>query len=79
MVGGPEVITKQQALTASEFHQNHEPGAKVYRWRRNGRTQTWKTRPDEFRVPVKYGLYGYGQITDSIADLYHVAEGCPDS
>ena len=26
-------------------------------WRRNGKTQTWKTRPNEFRVPVKCRIY----------------------
>lgn len=30
--------------------------------RRNGRTQTWKTRPDEFRIPIKYGFRGTGAI-----------------
>ncbi len=35
--------------------------------RRNGRTQTWKTRPNDFRIPIKYGFKEYGQVTqDSI-------------
>ena len=29
------------------------------RVRRNGATKTWKTRPTEFRIPCKYGLYEY--------------------
>lgn len=36
------------------------------RWwqaRRNGKTQRWKTRPGHFRVPVKYGFRGYGELT----------------
>jgi hypothetical protein len=24
--------------------------------RRNGKTQTWKTRPGHFRIPIKYGF-----------------------
>lgn len=28
----------------------------------NGQPQTWKTRPGEVRVPVKYGLKGTGQL-----------------
>lgn len=28
-----------------------------------GKVQTWKTRPNEFRVPVKRGLYETGEIT----------------
>jgi hypothetical protein len=30
--------------------------------RRNGKTQTWKTRPNDFKIPVKYGLYDYFYI-----------------
>jgi hypothetical protein len=28
-----------------------------------GKCQTWKTLPNEFRVPFKHGLYDYGAIT----------------
>lgn len=31
--------------------------------RRNGETQRWVTRPDEFRIPAKYGLYDFFNIT----------------
>lgn len=34
-----------------------------WKLRRNGRTQTWKTRPGEFRIPVKAGLRATGAIT----------------
>ena len=33
------------------------------RWRRNGATKTWKTRPGEFRIPIKRGLREFGYIT----------------
>ena len=36
------------------------------RWwlaRRNGRTQTWKTRPGEFRIPVMMGLRYHEELT----------------
>jgi hypothetical protein len=71
------MITMQQALSATEFHENHEPAGKIYTWRRNGATQTWKTRPGEFRIPVKYGLRGYGQIYHTDASRFHVASECP--
>jgi hypothetical protein len=50
-------------------------------WRRNGATQIWKTRPGEFRVPVKYGLRNYGQLVAADGAPYgpwHVgtAEDC---
>jgi predicted AAA+ superfamily ATPase len=28
----------------------------------NGKPKTWKTRPGDVRVPVKYGLYEYAYI-----------------
>jgi hypothetical protein len=70
------MITKQDALTADRFHESHEPGGKVYTWRRNGATQTWKTRPDEFRIPVKYGIRSYGNITNLNADGFHREDKC---
>jgi len=71
------MITKQDAMAADRFHENHEPAGKIFEWRRNGATQTWVTRPDEFRLPVKYGMRGYGQITQSDAHNYHRADQCP--
>lgn len=34
------------------------------RARVNGRCKTWKTRLGEFKLPVKYGLYGHFYITE---------------
>ncbi len=31
--------------------------------RRNGVTKTWKTRPDEYKIPVKVGFRNYAYIT----------------
>jgi hypothetical protein len=36
---------------------------KWWKVRRNGQTKRWKTRPEEFRIPIKMGLYNYGYIT----------------
>lgn len=30
--------------------------------RRNGATKLWKTRPNEYRIPIKAGLKVYGYI-----------------
>ena len=38
-------------------------GGKFWLARRNGKTQTWKTRPFDFRIPVKCGLRSCGQLT----------------
>jgi len=40
------------------------------KWRRNGATKVWKTRPDEFKIPVKHGLRDYGYITNENAHLF---------
>ena len=33
------------------------------RWRVNGIVKTWKTRPEEVRVPIKHGLRLHGYVT----------------
>jgi hypothetical protein len=35
---------------------------RYWRLRRNGATKTWKTRPNEFRIPVKAGLKSCGYL-----------------
>lgn len=50
------------------------PLVNVIKWRRNGKTKTWKTRPDEFKIPIKHGLYSFGYITQDNAHLFEVAE-----
>lgn len=62
-------ITFDEALHAAVFLDSDGK-----RWRRNGRTQTWKTRPGEFRIPVKHGLYAYGQIRETQAHLFTVED-----
>jgi len=46
------------------------------RWRVNGVVQTWKTRPNEFKVPVKHGMYDYGYITQHNYFYYHLHGSC---
>lgn len=70
-------ISKHDAQTCDRFHENHEPAGKIYEWRGNGACQTWVTRPDEFRRPVKYGLRGYDAITHLNAGQFHRADQCP--
>ena len=68
------MITKSQAMTANHFemlNHNNADGTPV-RWRRNGKTKTWKTRPDHFQIPVKHGLYDYGYIDHDNANQFQV-------
>ena len=32
------------------------------RWRVNGAVKTWKTRPDDVRVPIKHGMWDYDYV-----------------
>lgn len=41
---------------------------KYWKCRRNGKTQTWKTRPDEFRIPIKFGFKFCDAITHDDLD-----------
>ena len=61
------MITKEQALELYHgqvlYHvSNRNADGTPQRWRVNGKVKTWKTRPDHFRVPLKYGLYGYDYL-----------------
>lgn len=53
----------QEFYSRSEFHANGFPK----RVRVSGKCKTWKTRPNEFKLPVKYGLNKNLYITDADA------------
>ena len=44
------------------------------RWRVNGKVKTWKTRPDEVRIPLKHGLYSYDYLTHDDLELVCLTE-----
>lgn len=69
------MVTKEQALTVSQFHHvrlKNADGTPV-RCRANGRCKTWKTRPEDFRLPVKHGLKQCFYITPRNADEWEPA------
>lgn len=49
----------------------------VTRVRVSGKCKTWKSRPDEFRLPVKYGLYESAAVTHENSQHFHLACYCP--
>lgn len=49
----------------------------ITKCRKSGRCQTWKTRPDDFRLPVKHGLYESSAIVPSNMADFHLASECP--
>lgn len=71
-------ITKEDCIKGGVFHHSKAcTPDRTERWRSNGACKTWKTRPDEFRLPVKHGLRDYGYIDQTTASEFHRAEDCP--
>lgn len=79
------MVTKEQALTAKDFHFGEcvktvgpRGGVRITQeiWRRSGQTKTWKRAPDAFSVPIKYGLYNYSYVDHTNENTFHVAEDC---
>lgn len=86
------MVTKAQAVAADYRHTFHYTGRHecarivgprggvretIVLARVSGKCQTWKTRPDDFRLPVKHGLYESSAITPENAGEWHLAEECP--
>jgi len=73
------MITKEQALTLEYFHKDPVQliTKKCSTWRRNGKTQVWKRSLERFRIPIKYGLYIYGAITEQNSFQFHSIDNCP--
>ena len=61
-------VTKENQEGVQYFYHltktNSTGRARVHR---NGKTKVWKTRPLEFLIPVKYGLYVFFYITQENA------------
>lgn len=62
------MITKQMAVDAPHSEIFHHVSLKnadgsPLRVRKTGMCKVWVTRPDEFRMPFKHGLYDHGYIT----------------
>lgn len=79
------MVTKEQAMTENEFHYGDcrkvvgpRGGVRfdIRTVRRNGATKVWKTRPNEFRMPYKYGMWEHGYIDQYNASDFHVASDC---
>jgi hypothetical protein len=76
------VITKEQAMLAGThgaiFHENSECTTKrVVRWRANGRCKIWKRDLTRWQLPIKFGLYSHGYLTNENAHEYHLEGDCP--
>ena len=48
----------------------------ITRVRQSGSMKTWKTRPNDFHLPVKYGMYESAWIDQDNAGQFHLASEC---
>lgn len=67
-------ITLEQAKSLTYLQELHHvyyrnADGTPQRWRVNGKPMTWKTRPNEVRVPIKHGLYSCAYLTERDLDL----------
>ena len=60
-------LTKENQAEANMFYSKALKNAdgSPLKARRSGKTKTWKTRPNEFRIPVKYGFKHSFYITQN--------------
>jgi hypothetical protein len=70
------LVNRQNCESANRFeHVSMKNADKTpLRVRRNGKTKLWKTRPNEFKIPVKYGMYEYSYITHENCDQWNIPE-----
>lgn len=68
------MITKDEAMTAQHFEHYKAKNADgtALRCRAMGACKTWKTRPTEFKLPVKYGMYNSFYITQDNAHEWSI-------
>lgn len=83
------MITKEQAMLASHGDEIHfgkcwkhvgpRGGVKMNMeiWRVSGKCKTWKTRPNEFRLPIKFGMYNNSSVNEVNCDQFHWVSDCP--
>lgn len=50
-------------------------GGGFYRIRVNGKPKTWKTRPEEIKIPVVFGLKGYFYLTERDIGDFEIGDG----
>lgn len=70
-------LEQAKALTLGTilYHRNHRNvDGTAQRWRVNGKPKTWKTRPNEVRVPIKHGLWSYDYLTECDLDMVSLTD-----
>ena len=73
------MITLEDAKNLSSgtilYHvKNRNSDGTAQRWKVNGKPKTWKTRPNEVRVPLKHGLYDYDYLDQDTLNLVSLTD-----
>ena len=76
-----EILTPKVAKSLRQgqilsMNNNRNADGTCVRWRVNGAVKTWKTRPNEFKVPVKHGMYDFGYVTQHNYFYFHINGTC---
>ena len=68
----PTLSDIERALDTSKLLVRMNSG-RLWRCRRNGKTQLWQRTPGKFRIPVKDGLRVYSEITEATIEAYDLS------
>jgi hypothetical protein len=86
------MVTKEQAIASHHGQTFHYTGrhdctrivgprggvkVTITQVRVSGQCKTWKTRPSDFHMPVKYGMYESFWIDAANAEDFHSPADCP--
>lgn len=71
MISLHDIFYKVNRNTVFAMNDERNADGSHVRWRINGKMKTWKTRPDDYKIPVKHGLRDYGYITPKNVHLFH--------
>ena len=71
-----KTVNRKNCESANNFEMYNATNADgtPTRCRRNGKTKVWKTRPSEFKIPVKHGLYDYGYIDENNCHEFYISD-----
>ena len=71
-----EKVTRENCEKLNRFEHitaKNADGTRL-RARRNGKTMTWKRKPESFSIPIKHGLRNFGYIVNKTSDLWEGEE-----
>jgi hypothetical protein len=72
---GVDVRVVRAAHLGILYHtENRNRDGTPQRWRTNGGARFWKRDPQRFRMPLKHGMYDYGELVPSNCHMFRTME-----